>query len=228
MSNPAADLSDNWKRSEMALRQREIVDAQLAALREGRPPKHFRVFGEMLQRLQTLLDVPECSLLDAGCASAYYYDIIERYVPGWIRYTGCDYSSTMLELARAAHPDIAVSYGDICNLGFESNAYDIVLSGAVIMHIRNWEMALAELMRVTKRILILHRTWVYADETSTSMRREPSYDGIPVWFISINERDLIDRVRAGGLEPIIQTESGESSRGLSHVVKSYVFQRDHG
>ncbi len=42
------------------------------------------------------------SLLEIGCGSGYYAEVLATLIPGGVRYTGLDYSAPMIERARLA------------------------------------------------------------------------------------------------------------------------------
>ena len=96
----SVDLSQNWTEEEIAVGQRKLVDEQLEALRKGSGPEHFDTLGRVIKWLRVYSELGKVTLLDAGCASAYYYEIIEHYEPGWVEYAGLDYSQAMLDLAK--------------------------------------------------------------------------------------------------------------------------------
>lgn len=221
---PKIDVSQNYADPKIAAKQRGIVDRQLKEMRAGKPPAHFASYGKVLQYLRTLTDSPKFSLLDAGCGSAYYYEISEHYVPGWLYYTGLDYNPGMVALAKEHYPGITVRQADLRSMKLTKRSFDIVLSGAAIMHIQEWEKAVAELANAAKRFLILHRTWVHTDNTPTSGLLQNTYD-VTAWFGTINEQELISLVGTLGLNLIHHCESGEGQRGPNQYIKTYVFER---
>jgi len=216
---PVEDVSMNYAEPSIAAKQRAIVDRQLADMCSGKPPKHFDVYGKILQRIKGMVNSKRFSLVDAGCGSAYYYEISEHYVPGWLRYTGLDYNQGMLNMASKYYPEISLRKADLRTMGLQPKSFDIVLSGAVIMHIQEWEKAVVELANAAKRFLILHRTWVHTDNTPTSGKYKETYD-VKAWFGTINEKELITLVSNQGFHLIMDQLSGEADH-----VKTYVFER---
>jgi trans-aconitate methyltransferase len=59
-----------------------------------------RVFEPVIDAL-TALPLERFSLLDAGCATGYYSEVIRSRVPKDVWYRGCDFSEAMVEQARA-------------------------------------------------------------------------------------------------------------------------------
>ena len=217
---PVRDVSQNYKEPSIADKQREIADRQLSAMHAGNPPPHFDSYGQILKRLRGMTDSPRFSMVDAGCGSAYYHEISEYYVPGWILYTGLDYNKGMLAMAKDRYPNITLREADLRDMNLPPKSYDIVLSGAAIMHIQEWEKAVVELANAAKRFLILHRTWVHTDNTPTSGRFKTTYD-VEAWFGTINEKELIMLVGSLGLNLIEHCQAGEGDQ-----VKTYVFERE--
>lgn len=218
------DLSQSWTEKDIAESQRKLVDKQLVTLHAGNAPAHFAVLGEAMNWLKVHSGSEAVTLLDAGCASAYYYEIIQYYAPDWVEYTGLDYSSAMLDLAREKYPGIMTIKRDLRCTGLDDRSFDIILSGAVLMHVRDWREALAELTRMADKWLILHRTWVFVDGTPTTMRVGDAY-GHPAWYIRFDEKELLELNRQAGFTPIFECLSGEGSEGPGRSIKTYVFER---
>lgn len=218
------DLSQSWTEKDIAESQRKLVDKQLLALHAGNAPAHFAVLGEAMSWLKARSGLKTATLLDAGCASAYYYEIIQYYVPDWVEYTGLDYSSAMLDLAREKYPGITTIERDLRCTGLDDGSFDIVLSGAALMHIRDWREALIELARIAGVWLILHRTWVFTDETPTTMRVGDAY-GHPAWYIRFDEKELLELNEQAGFALVFERLSGEGGEGPGRSIKTYVFGR---
>jgi len=218
------DLSRSWTEEDIAESQRKLVDEQLIALHAGEAPAHFAVLGETMNWLKAHSGLKTATLLDAGCASAYYYEIIQHYAPDWVEYTGLDYSSAMLDLAREKYPGITTIEQDLRCTGLDDRVFDIVLSGAALMHIRDWREALVELARVADKWLVLHRTWVFTDNTPTTIRIGDAY-GHPVWYIRFNEDELLSLIELEGFFSVTAGLSGEGREGPNKPVKTYVLER---
>jgi len=216
----------SYAEPDIAGKQRELVDQQLAAMWEGHPPAHFASLGELLQWLYDVLGDPSClTLLDAACATAYYADIIQHYVGDWIEYYGIDFNPGMVAMAQALYPGLPVVQGDVCDMDmFSDQAFDIVLSGATIMHIDDWHSAVRELARVSRQWLILHRTWILTDtKMPTQMEMRDAY-GHLVPYTTFNEQELMTLVRECGFEMQRVVPSGETSSSRDNW--TYLFERN--
>jgi len=211
----------NWTEESIAAAQRKLVDEQLTAMHDNKAPAHFAVIANVVSWLKEE-GVEVASLLDAGCASAYYHEIIEYYHPGWCDYTGVDFNEAMLTLAESLYPSIALVKSDLRAIKLPDRAFDVVMSGAALMHIRDWRDALGELMRVSNEWLLLHRTWVYVDGSETTIATGDAY-GHPVWFLRFGEDELVSLCEKGGFTLVNQWDSGEGQ-----AVYTYLFKRDDG
>jgi 2-polyprenyl-3-methyl-5-hydroxy-6-metoxy-1,4-benzoquinol methylase len=72
--------------------------------------------------------------------------------------TGIDASDEMLSIARrrANNESLMVTFsiGDVHDLGFENRAFDVAISLRVLMHAADWRKSVAELCRVSDRLVI--------------------------------------------------------------------------
>jgi len=209
---------------DIAGKQRRLVDQQLAAMRAHDPPPHFDSLGKLLQRLQCHV-AGHASLLDAACASAYYFEVIQYYVGDWIQYHGIDFNPGMVAMTQARYPGLLIVQGNVCDMDmFNDRVFDIVLSGATIGHIEDWHSAVRELARVSRQWLILHRTWILPDvETPTRVEMRDAY-GHLVPYITFNERELMTLIRECGFEIQRVVPSGETSPDCIHC--TYLFKRN--
>ena len=220
------DLARSYASPDIATKQRGLVEPQLRAMYGGVATPHFVVIGDILCQLREQSELQSVSLLDAGCSSAYYSEIIEYFAPNWARYVGVDYNAGMIKLAHQHYPNTPVLQADLQDLQqlFGDRFFDVVLSGATVGHIVNWKQVLEELARVTKRWLVLHRTWVYTDGRPTAKFVKDAY-GHDVWYWYFNERELIDAVEGHGLELASNRNSGEGPQDSYWEVRTYLFER---
>ncbi len=221
------NLSRNYADPAIAARQRVLVDEQLAAMYERNAPPHFSTVGVVLNRIDreeaSAEPAKRLSLLDAACGSAYYSEVIDHFAPNLVEYTGCDYNPGMVALAKECYPGLPVYECDVRKLTmFDAATFDVVLSGATIIHIREWRAALKELARVARRWLVLHRTWVHTDATPTTREIHDAY-GQRVWCYTFNEAQLIKQVRDLNFDLVATYPTGEAIR--HGAVKTYLFRR---
>ena len=97
-------------------------------------------------------------LLEVGCgAGAMLLPLSEI----GIKVAGVDFSSSLIEVAKRAIPDLITHVGEACKLPFGSNEFDAVLAYSVFHYFPDYEYAertLLEMLRVSKedgKILIM-------------------------------------------------------------------------
>jgi ubiquinone/menaquinone biosynthesis C-methylase UbiE len=142
--------------------------------------------------------LPRPTLLEVGCGGGYYSEVFETLLEGNVEYTGIDYSQAMIETARAAYPGRRFEHGDATALAFRDSAFDVVLNGVSLMHILDFEAAIAESRRVARRFCIYNTVPVFTDRPTTYLRKH-AY-GAPVVEIIFNRAELFGHFERVGLE----------------------------
>ena len=107
-----------------------------------------QIAGFLMPRLEAGM-----SLLDCGCGpGALTFGLAEAVAPG--RAVGVDLEPGMIESANRIadddYPNLEFRVGDINDLPFEDDEFDVVFSSAVTEHLPDPIPALRELRRVTK------------------------------------------------------------------------------
>lgn len=99
---------------------------------------------------------PGMRLLDVGCGAGHYLRSLRQRVDPFMDYTGVDATSSYLDLAKKAFPDVHFLSGDIHNLPVESNAFDIVMCNNLLLHLPPPPTrVLSELLRVSRKHIII-------------------------------------------------------------------------
>jgi hypothetical protein len=94
------------------------------------------------------------------------------------------------------------------------------LSGACLMHIRDWRDALGELTKAARHWLILHRTWAVDGETQITTG--DAY-GHTAWYLRFGKDELFELVEAAGFKLAKQWDNIETATGCE--VNTYLFER---
>ncbi len=189
----AAPSYRNWADPRLPARQRRIVERQLRRLAKGAPPAVFSVAVEAVAGVRDGCE----SLLDAGCSSGYYHQVLRDL---GLAYRGCDLSLPMLALARRRHPQAAFELQDAVALGYGDASFDVVFSGSMLSHCQDYERVFAELARVARRYLILHRCCL-APKEAVVEEVQLIYDVAPVPRIRLPRRRLAAMAQSAGFEP---------------------------
>jgi SAM-dependent methyltransferase len=137
------------------------------------------------------------SILDAGCGNGRDYDFFRRV--GY-SYTGIDVSSQMLAIARDNHPDGAFASMDVCDLAFDSLAFDGIWCVAVLLHFPKAvvDRPLQELCRVLRKGGVVF--FAVRDGSREYMSEEQ--EGTQRFFAEYSVDELSDRLSQSGLTPI--------------------------
>jgi SAM-dependent methyltransferase len=94
------------------------------------------------------------TLLDAGCGEGFVADIFQTAMPA-ARITGFDVLEDSVALASLRNPRGTFAVGDIYNIGFPDNSFDVVYCFEVLEHLHEPDRALMEMARVASRAVVL-------------------------------------------------------------------------
>lgn len=94
------------------------------------------------------------SVLDAGCAEGFGLNNIRKN-RSVKRLAGLDRSVESIALGKKLHPFIKFTKGDIYQMKYQTNQFDLVICTEVLEHLTNPERALKELIRVSKKYYLL-------------------------------------------------------------------------
>ena len=139
-------------------------------------PEHYGTgYGEVLYR-RAIGEMPEMEsskaaarrlkglirendrVLDVGCGAGHYLKSIRSAVDVEFSYTGADATQVMLEFARKAfegEPKTEFVKGDVYDLPFEDNEFDVVISNNLLLHLPSIPGPISELYRVARRHVLI-------------------------------------------------------------------------
>lgn len=184
-----------WKSSDIVMRQRNIANRELRDMNMGNIPRVFEVAAEAL----TETGMADKSVIEIGCASGYYYEVLKHLTGIDIDYTGVDYSEALIERAKMEYPNVSFLEGDATRLTIEDSAYDVVISGCVILHLSDYKKAIMETVRISRKWCIFHRTPII--KTSTKYFKKVAY-GITCMELAFSEAELLSLFSESGLEVV--------------------------
>jgi len=94
------------------------------------------------------------TLLDAGCGEGFVAGIFLKAMPS-LELTGFDVLEDSVKLAQLRNPRGTFAVGDIYNIAFPDNHFDVVCCFEVMEHLHEPDRALAELARVARRAVVM-------------------------------------------------------------------------
>lgn len=174
-----------WHSPRTIRRQETAYLALLGAMQAGNPRIDLRIAAEAVDHVG--LQSP--SLLEIGCGSGYYSEILAKLAHCNVRYTGLDYSRAAVARARRRYKETSFEVGDATALRFADCSFDIVFNGVSLMHILDYEKAVAEAARVAAKAVIFHSVPVFADHPVTHLHKY-AY-GSPVVEVVFNRPELV-------------------------------------
>jgi SAM-dependent methyltransferase len=185
--------SAGWLAARTVTRQERAYRGLIAAMKRGEPRLDFKVAAEAV----AATGIAHPQVIEVGCGSGYYSEVLAALLPDRIDYTGTDYSQAMIARARARYPSTAFEVADATRLPYADCAFDIVFNGVSLMHIVEYEAAIREAARVAGQYCIFHSVPVFGDHQTTFLRKY-AY-GAPVIEIVFGKTELMSLCREAGL-----------------------------
>jgi SAM-dependent methyltransferase len=187
-----ASAFDGWRAADVAERQLEAYRPLLAQMRGGGVRQDFAVAGECLRLIG--LDGP--TVLEIGCGNGYYADVMAHLYRRPFRYVGLDYSEAMIGSARRLYPAVRFLVGDAHDMPFGAWAFDIAWSGTILMHLPDYQRAVAETCRVARRFAVFHS--VPLRRVGPTLFLTKRAYGAPVAEVLVNRHELEELIRREG------------------------------
>lgn len=94
------------------------------------------------------------TILDAGCGEGFTMDKLSKNGIGK-KIEGVEYSKDALVLGRRLFPNLTFKEGSAYELSYKDNSFDLVICTEVLEHLGNPSKALREILRVSKKYLII-------------------------------------------------------------------------
>jgi len=185
--------STGWLAARTVIRQERAYQGLIAAMKAGEPRLDFRVAAQAV----AATGIVHPRLIEVGCGSGYYSEVLATLVPAGVQYTGIDYSDAMIEHARAHYPSAAFEVADATRLPYANGAFDIVFNGVSLMHIVDYQAAIREAARVAAHYCILHTVPVF-DNYRTTFLTKYAY-GAPVVEMVFGRQELMSLCDEAGL-----------------------------
>lgn len=94
------------------------------------------------------------SVLDVGCGEGFTLHRLSKEKIGK-EFEGLEYDEKAIELGKKLYPRLKITKGDIYDLPYKSNSFDLVVCTEVLEHLENPKKAYRELVRVSKKYVLL-------------------------------------------------------------------------
>lgn len=217
----ASRLRDSWQNRDLPERQYAIVEKELSDFRRGQDVRVFDVFVSALHDARSA-GAERISLLEVGCSSGYYSEVIG--IAGLdVDYSGCDYSSAFIEMARDRYPERNFKVSDACKLDYDDGAFDVVVSGCCLLHIPEYEAAVNEAARVARQYVIFHRTPLLLSAETTFFRKL-AYE-VETVEIHFNQEHFRALLREARLDIIAEYSISESPENGGSAIITIVCRK---
>jgi ubiquinone/menaquinone biosynthesis C-methylase UbiE len=159
---------DGWHNHGVTERQDAAYRKLIQQMYAGQPRQDLLTAAEAVR--YTGMDDP--LILEVGCGSGYYSEILSHLLDRSVRYVGLDYSAAMLELARKRYPEQTFVLADGTALPFTERTLDIVMNGVSLMHILSYETAITEARRVAAHWCIFHTIPILQNQQTTFLQKK--------------------------------------------------------
>ena len=210
--------SQVWTDAKIPEKQWRLVESQLPGYKKI---KHMVVLCDMIKK--TKLKHPK--ILEVCCSSGYLSQVLSNEKVDCI-YEGCDFSPSFIKMAKEKYPKFNFKVSDATALTYNNSYCDILISGCCLLHIVNYEKAIAEAVRVSKKYVVFYRTPVLKGHATVFLTKH-AY-GVKMLEIHFNETELVKLFEKYGLKIISQKKlSSFIVPGLSEkvIMKNYLCQK---
>lgn len=121
---------------------------RLAFLQRFLIDNFYKVLLDEVRKLKPL------TILDAGCGEGITLHKLQDAKIGK-KLEGFDSLDRAIKLGKKLYPQLKLEQGDIYNIKSKDNTYDVVICSEVLEHLERPEEALREMVRVSKKYLVL-------------------------------------------------------------------------
>ncbi len=217
-SQITVSMKNAWKDQSIPGKQRALVQTELRAMYSGRSPLVFDVLADCLRPYV----ISNSSILEIGCASGYYYEVLEYLLKKRISYTGVDYSDPLILMAKDYYPSADFYVADGACLPFEDNQFHVAISSCILLHVPEYYEHIRETARVAQNFIVVHRTPV-CKQHPTQYFRKYAY-GVETVELRFNEKKILEEFFDVGFSLIHALEYA-SVPDSDHYDVTYVFRK---
>jgi 2-polyprenyl-3-methyl-5-hydroxy-6-metoxy-1,4-benzoquinol methylase len=99
-------------------------------------------------------DLSPNTILDAGCGEGFTMNKLKENGLG-NKIEGIEYEKDAIAFGKKLFPNLIIRQGSIYELPYEDNSFDLVICTEVLEHLEEPEKAFREMLRVTKKYLMI-------------------------------------------------------------------------
>jgi len=114
----------------------------------------YKSLIEMLKQVQHDKDYVIKTILDAGCGEGFTLNKLYQEEMGE-ELEGIDGSEEAISIGKKIHPHLSLKRASIYKLPYKDSSFDLVLSTEVLEHLEEPEKALKEIIRVSRKYILL-------------------------------------------------------------------------
>lgn len=107
----------------------------------------YKEFYKMVKPLRV------STVLDVGCGEGFTLKKLEEKKIGK-KNEGVDYSADAIKIGKKIYPELNLSKGNIYELKYEDNSFDLLICTEVLEHLEDPVKAVAEMRRVTSKYIL--------------------------------------------------------------------------
>ncbi len=122
---------------------------------ESRNPISRLLIDNFYKNVKSILPNDVTEVLEVGCGAGYSTQWIYSMLPTNARYTASDIEEDLIALAKKRVPHVIFSKESIFDLPYDDNSKDLVICLETLEHVEGPEVALREILRVTKRYALV-------------------------------------------------------------------------
>lgn len=94
------------------------------------------------------------TILDAGCGEGFSMNKLKLNGIGE-KIEGIEYSKDAISFGKKLFPDLTIKQGSVYELPYKDNSFDLIVCTEVLEHLEDPKKAIKEMLRVTKKYLII-------------------------------------------------------------------------
>jgi len=118
------------------------------------PIQKFLINNFYQTLVKTVRPIRPVNILDVGCGEGVTIVKLKQSKIGKT-YEGIDNSEDALRIGKKLYPGIDIKIGDIYNLPYKDNSFDLVVCTEVLEHLYRPKKALTELKRISSKYVLL-------------------------------------------------------------------------